>query len=715
MRVNHAATGAPAVSGTARVGETLTASTSGIADADGLSGAVFAFQWLSNSGGADAEIAGATGAGYTLTDAERGRTVKVRVSFTDDAGNVETLTSAPTAAVAARPNRPATGAPAIAGTAQAGQTLSASTAGIDDADGLTGAAFAWQWIAIGNGEADIAGATAPTYTLADADVGTRIKVRVSFTDDAGNVETLTSAPTAAVAARPNRPATGAPAIAGTAQAGQTLSASTAGIDDADGLTGAVFAWQWIAIGNGEADIAGATAPTYTLADADVGTRIKVRVSFTDDAGHAETLTSAPTAAVLPRPLTAEFQAVPAEHDGTKLFRFELVFSDNFGGRFDYKVLRDQALQVTNGRVRQARRLAQGQNRRWEIAVRPDSFEDVTITLPAGSITTATGRTLANTVTATVIGPALLSVADAQGRESQDTALEFAVTLSRAASGPVTVDYATADGTATAGEDYAAASGSLSFAAGETRKTVTVAIHDDAIDEGQETFTLKLSNPAGAAIQDGEATGTIDNDDPMPKAWTARFGRTVAVHVVDAVEARLDGASGSWVQVGGHRLGGPPPEEQALAQRLAPQRDLWAEERDAVDPAGQTMTMKDLLLGSAFHLVSNGEGDEAFGPRLSAWGRVAASGFEAQEDRVSLDGSVTTATLGVDGTWKRWLTGLVLAYSEGRRLVHPRRPAGRRPLQFAHQPAPLRRLRAERPRAPVGPGGLRQRRPAAGPR
>ena len=125
------------------------------------------------------------------------------------------------------------------------------------------------------------------------------------------------------------------------------------------------------------------------------------------------------------------------------------------------------------------------------------------------------------------------------------------------------------------------------------------ILDDAIDEGEETFTLKLRNADGAWILDDEATGTIDNDDPMPKAWTARFGRTVAVHVVDAVEARLDGASDSWVQFGGHRLGGGGPDVHETVRRLGPERDLWEEERDAADPAGQTLTFRDLLLGSAF--------------------------------------------------------------------------------------------------------------------
>ena len=97
---NTAATGAPTIAGTARVGETLTASTADIADADGLTGAAFAYQWLSN----DADIAGATGASYTLADADEGAAVKVRVKFTDDAGNEEALTSAATEAVA--PPRP---------------------------------------------------------------------------------------------------------------------------------------------------------------------------------------------------------------------------------------------------------------------------------------------------------------------------------------------------------------------------------------------------------------------------------------------------------------------------------------------------------------------------------------------------------------------------------------------------------------------------------
>ena len=153
---------------------------------------------------------------------------------------------------------------------------------------------------------------------------------------------------------------------------------------------------------------------------------------------------------------------------------------------------------------------------------------------------------------TVVGPPALSVADASAEES-DGRIAFEVTLDRAASGEVTVDWATADGSATAGEDYTAGSGTLSFQPGETSKTIAVALLDDAVDDGGETFRLLLSNPTGAVIADGEAVGTIENSDPMPSAWLVRFGRTVGSQVVDAVTARFEAPGASHVTLGGQRL------------------------------------------------------------------------------------------------------------------------------------------------------------------
>ena len=181
------------------MGETLSADTSGIADADGLDNAVFSYQCLADG----TDIPGSTGSTYTLADADEGKAISVKVPFTDDAGHAETLTSAVTDAVEAKPNTPATGAPTISGTAQVGETLTADTSGIADADGLTNAVFSYQWLADGT---DISGATDSTYILASSEEGNTIRVRVSLTDDSGNEESLTSAATPAVEAKPNVPA-----------------------------------------------------------------------------------------------------------------------------------------------------------------------------------------------------------------------------------------------------------------------------------------------------------------------------------------------------------------------------------------------------------------------------------------------------------------------------------------------------------------------------
>ena len=511
---NSPATGAPTISGSAQVGKTLTADTSGISDADGLTKATFSYQWLAD----DTDLSGATSSTYTLAAADKGKAVKARVSFTDDAGNDETLTSAATAAVAPPPltasfqnvpaqhdgrrlftfelrfsenfpgkmdyrklrdeafqvengsvrnaarvvkgenrswtiwvrptssgnlvitlpattdcsatgavctqagrplsntttvtvpgpvqNSPATGAPTITGTVRVGETLTADTSGISDDDGQDNATFSYQWLA---DDAEISGATGSSYTLADADEGKAVKVRVSFTDDGGNDETLTSAATATVAPKPNNPATGALTITGPAQVGETLTADTSGISDADGLVNATFSYQWLA---DDAEISGATGSSYTLADADEGKAVKVRVSFTDDAGNAETLTSTATTAVSGRPLeplTVSLENEPTSHNVFVSFTFDLRFSEEV--KLGYKTLRDHVFTVTGGKVTKAQRLDKGSNIRWRITVKPDSTAAVTLVLPVttdcetqGAICTEDGRKLSNSLQFTVSGP-----------------------------------------------------------------------------------------------------------------------------------------------------------------------------------------------------------------------------------------------------------------------------------------------------------------------
>ena len=197
---NNSPTGGPGITGFPRAGEVLTATTSGFADADGLENASFSYQWVQHDPvtNTDTDIPGETGSTYTVTREDRDSAIKVRVDFTDDGGNYETLTSF---ALPILPpvNTPATGAPVVNGTVRVGETLTVDTSAVSDDDGMTNAAFTYQWIrSEGATVTDIENATSASYTLVDADVGNTIRARVSFTDDDGNPETLTSQATAAV-------------------------------------------------------------------------------------------------------------------------------------------------------------------------------------------------------------------------------------------------------------------------------------------------------------------------------------------------------------------------------------------------------------------------------------------------------------------------------------------------------------------------------------
>ena len=406
---NTLATGGPGITGTVWVGEMLTATTDQIEDEDGLKRAVFTYQWLAN----DVEISDATDSSYTVTATDQGNPIHVRVTFTDDAGNEETLTS--NAVVAATFNSIATGAPTISGTAQVGQMLTVSTSDISDSDGLDNANFTYQWISNdGTEDSHIQDATGSTYTVGADDEGKTIKVRVSFADDRNNHETVTSTATAAVTASPNSAATGAPTISGTAQVGQMLTVSTSDISDSDGLDNANFTYQWLSNdGTSDSNISGASSSTYTLVESDEGKTIKVRVTFTDDRGHQETLTSTATAAVTAAPslLTVSVESAPTSHNGSEAFRIRVAFSETPRSGFSYTTMRDHAFTVTGGDVTGARRLVSGKNLRWEVTVQPSGNADVTVELPVttdcaaqGAICTDNDEKLSNSLNLTVSGP-----------------------------------------------------------------------------------------------------------------------------------------------------------------------------------------------------------------------------------------------------------------------------------------------------------------------
>ena len=405
----------------------------------------------------------------------------------------------------------------------------------------------------------------------------------------------------------------------------------------------------------------------------------------------------------PVPLTAELDGVPEAHDGESTFTFGLTFSEE--PRVGYRRLRDEAFDVGGGTVRKARRRQSGSDLSWEITVEPSSHRDVSVRLPetgscsaSGAICTGDGRPLSHALSASVRGPAAMSVSDARVEEAAGAAVAFAVTLSRAASDRVTVDYQTRDGSAQAGEDYTAASGTLTFSAGESSKTIEVAVLDDAHDEGEETFTLALSNASGAWLEDAEATGTIENTDLMPAALLARFGRATAEQVVEHVEQRMaaprergfrarfagrelrpgmerDFALGFLSQFGqptGMGPGGAVPMGAAsmgatsrganpMAANLSGRGTGTTGMTGRQPPMGVGAAMPGGPSGGAHgggfgsflpggDLFSNSEFElnrEQHGGVVSVWSRSSRSYFGGMEGALSLDGDVRTTMLGAD--------------------------------------------------------------------
>ncbi|MDE0441951.1 MAG: hypothetical protein OXL38_07510, partial [Gammaproteobacteria bacterium] len=133
----------------------------------------------------------------------------------------------------------------------------------------------------------------------------------------------------------------------------------------------------------------------------------------------------------------------------------------------------------------------------------------------------------------------VSVEDATAEEGEEN-LRFVVWLSRPADIPVTVWAETRAGTASDDQDYIHGSGEVRFKPRQRTQIFTVWVLDDDIDEGHETLTLELTDPDPPEVTIGRATatGTIRNSDPIPGAWLARFGRTVAQQTMDTVADRL---------------------------------------------------------------------------------------------------------------------------------------------------------------------------------
>ena len=315
LPLNRPATGAPVITGPATVGQVLAVDVTGIEDEDGLHDIEYTYQWVrvdADGTSNEADITDETDATYTLTDDDLGKKVKIEVSFPDDFGSDEQRTSAPTDTVTAV----AMTTPGVTVSTTALTVTEEDTTGDSYTVVLDSQPTANVTVTVaGHAGTDVTPSptsltfttttwgTAQTVTVTAGDDADTANDAVTLTHSAASTDTDydgISIDGVAVTVNDNdtAPATGAPTITGTAQVGQTLTAVTTGIMDADGLTSPTYTYQWIRVdGTDEADIASANSSTYILGDADLGTTLKVRVTFDDDLGHTETLTSAATATV----------------------------------------------------------------------------------------------------------------------------------------------------------------------------------------------------------------------------------------------------------------------------------------------------------------------------------------------------------------------------------------------------------------------------------
>ena len=315
LPLNRPATGAPVITGPATVGQVLAVDVTGIEDEDGLHDVEYTYQWVrvdADGTSNEEDITDETAATYTLTDDDLGKKVKIEVSFPDDFGSDEQRTSAPTETVTAV----AMTTPGVTVSTTALTVTEEDTTGDSYTVVLDSQPTATVTVTVaGHAGTDVTPSptsltfttttwgTAQTVTVTAGDDADTANDAVTLTHSAASTDTGyegISIDGVAVTVTDNdtAPATGAPTITGTAQVGQTLTAVTPGIMDADGLTSPTYTYQWIRVdGTDEADIASENSSTYILGDADLGKTLKVRVTFADDLGHTETLTSAATATV----------------------------------------------------------------------------------------------------------------------------------------------------------------------------------------------------------------------------------------------------------------------------------------------------------------------------------------------------------------------------------------------------------------------------------
>ena len=511
---------------------------------------------------------GSTITTYSHTGLTAGTTRHYRVAAVNPIGTGawSNVDSATTEAVVA--NNPATGNPFIIGmpTPQVGQSLSASVGNINDADGTTNIVISYQWIRVdGATETDITGATTNTYTPVAGDVGKQLKVRASFTDDLGNPESRTSAATLAVqaAAVNNAPMFTAGTSTTRSVAENTASSRNIGTaiaaTDADSgdtlrytLGGTDMASFAIVSTSGQLQTRAALdyetkssyAVTVSVSDGNGGSdSISVTITVTDVNEQPGRPAAPSVGATANSDTSLDVRwAAPGLNGGPAITGYNLQYRQGTGGSFI------NGPQNVSGTSAMITGLTAGTS--YQVQVRAVNGETPSDWSPSGTGSTSS----ATQPTLTLDVPNRFSEADGSA--------QICVVPSAPSTQRITVQVATADGTATAPGDYVAHSGMVALQPQQQRACFTVTLVDDAEVEGDETFTVRLSNPVNATLGTPVATFTIvDNDDGANVAPTFTEGtsttRSVAENTpsganIGAPVAATDADSGDTL---GYTLGG----------------------------------------------------------------------------------------------------------------------------------------------------------------
>ena len=412
-------------------------------------------------------------------------------------------------------------------------------------------------------------ATITTYSHTGLTAGTTRHYRVAAVNTIGTgawsnvANATTDTPTT------NTPATGNPFIIGmpTPQVGQSLSASVGNINDADGTTNVVVSYQWIRVdGATETDITGATTNTYTPVAGDVGKQLKVRASFTDDLGNPESRTSPATQAVQAAGNNApEFtegtsttrsvaeNTASSRNIGTAIAATDADSGDTLRYTLGGTDMASFAIVSTSGQLQT----------RAALDYETKSSYAVTVSVSDGN---GGSDSISVTITVTDVNeqPTLTLDIDPNRFGEAAGSVQICVVPSAVSTQRVTVQVATADGTATAPGDYVAHSGTVALQPQQQRACFTVTLVDDADAEGDETFTVRLSNPVNATLGGARAVATItivDNDGGANVAPTFTEGtsttRSVAENTpsganIGAPVAATDADSGDTLE---YTLGG----------------------------------------------------------------------------------------------------------------------------------------------------------------